>query len=140
MPTRKQRRRRAKTFRHEYGFVMNDEEGNEVEVEGSELRARRADRGDKPRPKESRPPGRRGLRDPEPASWNRSLRRGAIWGPPIVVVAYFLLLRGVEVPVRILVSLLYALAFIPLSYWIDGVAYRRFEKRKAKASRPGASR
>ena len=32
VPTRKQRRRRQKTFRHEYGFVTYDEEGNEVVV------------------------------------------------------------------------------------------------------------
>ncbi len=38
MPTRKQRARRAKSFRHEYGFVVDDEEGNEVEVDRAELR------------------------------------------------------------------------------------------------------
>ena len=39
MATRKQRSRRAKTFRHEYGFVTYDEEGNEIEVDRAELRA-----------------------------------------------------------------------------------------------------
>ena len=38
MPTRKQRRRRDKTFRHEFDFVTYDEEGNEVEVDPTELR------------------------------------------------------------------------------------------------------
>ena len=44
MPTKKQRRRRAKTFRHEYDFVIEDEEGNEVPLDTSELRAERAER------------------------------------------------------------------------------------------------
>src|SRR5947207_23139 len=38
MPSRKQRRRREKSFRHEYGFVTYDEEGNEVEVDPAEVR------------------------------------------------------------------------------------------------------
>ena len=42
MATRKQRRRREKSFRHEYGFVVEDEEGNEVELDRSELRAQKA--------------------------------------------------------------------------------------------------
>ena len=33
MATRKQRRRREKSFRHEYEFVDRDEEGNETPVE-----------------------------------------------------------------------------------------------------------
>src|SRR5215213_7177386 len=33
VPTRKQRRRRRKSFRHEYEYVLVDEEGNEVEVD-----------------------------------------------------------------------------------------------------------
>ncbi len=39
MPTKKQRRRREKSFRHEYDFVVEDEEGNEVPVDTTELRA-----------------------------------------------------------------------------------------------------
>ena len=32
MPTKKQRRRRAKGLRHEYDFVMVDEEGNVIDL------------------------------------------------------------------------------------------------------------
>ena len=39
MPTRKQRRRNQKARRHEYEYVYLDDEGNEVPVEPSELRA-----------------------------------------------------------------------------------------------------
>ena len=40
MATRKQRARRAKTFRHDYGFVVDDDEGNEVEISGADVRAK----------------------------------------------------------------------------------------------------
>ena len=38
MPSKKQRRRREKSLRHEYEYVLLDEEGNEVPVEPTELR------------------------------------------------------------------------------------------------------
>lgn len=130
MATRKQRRRREKTFRHQYGFVTTDEEGNEVELPGAELRAKK-DSGSKP--KKETPPAKgrsaRAARDPEPASWRRSLRRGALWAPATVIIAYFVF-RTTTVPVRILIGLAYGLMIIPMTYWIDAVVYRRFEKRK----------
>ena len=83
MPTRKQRARRAKTFRHDYGFVVADEEGNEVEVSGADVRAKgkkeetaaKGKTGSKPAPK--RPTS---AREPQPPSWNRALKRGLPWG------------------------------------------------------------
>ena len=108
MATRKQRRRREKSFRHDYGFVVNDEEGNEVELAGSELRARKdtvtkAKPGAKPAAsKQAAAKGtRRATRDPDPPSWRRSARRAALWCPAIVAVSY-LFLRGLSVPERIL--------------------------------------
>ena len=41
MATRKQRLRRAKTFRHDYALVTTDDEGNEVEVSSVELRGKK---------------------------------------------------------------------------------------------------
>ena len=61
MPSRKQRRRREKSFRHEYGFV-----------------------------------------------------------------------RGQSLAGRIAVGLLYAAAFVPLTYWIDRLAYRNYLRRSGK--------
>jgi hypothetical protein len=147
MATRKQRRRREKTFRHEYGFVVNDEEGNEVELAGSELRARKEASADKAKaaPAKGKPaakgtPARRGSRDPDPPSWHRSLRRGLIWSPLMILLSY-IVFRSTAVPVRIAIGVVYAALFIPMSYWIDGVVYRRFEKRKlARVSRPDKTR
>ncbi len=130
MPTRKQRARRAKSFRHEYGFVVNDEEGNEVEVAGSELRGDKKDTSKSSKPgAKGKPRSSRALREPTPPSWDRALKRGGLWGLATVVLSV-LLLKGISVPSRAAIGLLYAVMFIPLTYWIDGVVYRRFNKRK----------
>lgn len=131
MPTRKQRARRAKSFRHEYGFVVNDEEGNEVEVAGAELRGEKkgaSKSASKPAAK-AKGGGSRALREPPPPSWNRALKRGGLWGLATVVLSV-LLLKGISVPTRVAIGLLYAVMFIPMTYWIDGVVYRRYLKRK----------
>src|SRR5437763_17207361 len=78
MPSRKQRRRREKSFRHEYGFVTYDEEGNEVEVDPAEVRPAKP----KSERAQAKPTGRGGRapREAPKPSWNRALRRGGDWG------------------------------------------------------------
>ena len=130
MPSRKQRRRREKTFRHEYGFVTYDDEGNEVEVDATEIRP------DKPKPERAKPKptGKSGrpLREPPAPSWRRSLRRGGIWGGLMFVVLVFFL-PGTGSPIsRVGIGLLYAAAFVPLTYWIDRLAYRNYLRRSGK--------
>jgi hypothetical protein len=132
MPTRKQRRRREKTFRHEYGFVTYDDDGNEVEVDSAELRPAK--------PKTEKPKastttrGGRAMREPPKPSWRRSVKRGGIWGALmlVVVVGFF---RTGSIASRFAIGLLYAVAFIPLTYWIDRIAYRSWEKRTGRAGR-----
>jgi hypothetical protein len=144
MATRKQRRRREKTFRHEYGFVVSDEEGNEVELAGSELRSRK-DAPEKAKPTAKGKPAAKGrsarlTREPEAPTWHRSLRRGMIWSPIMVLLSY-IVFRTEPVAVRVVIGLGYAAAFIPMSYWIDAMVYRRSEKRKQAAlTRPGKTR
>jgi hypothetical protein len=140
VPTRKQRRRRQKTFRHEYGFVTYDEEGNEVEVDPTQARpkkeATRADSSPKsPANKGKGARSGRAVREPPVPSWSRSLRRGALWGGPVVVASIFLL-RSTALPVRIVIGAAYAAMFIPLTYWIDRFAYRSFQRRSAKPAGP----
>jgi hypothetical protein len=130
MPSRKQRRRREKTFRHEYGFVTYDDEGNEVEVESAEVRPEKA-KAERAKPK---PTGKNGrpLREPPVPSWQRSLKRGGIWGGLMFVVLVFFL-PGSGSPVsRVLIGLLYAAAFVPLTYWIDRLTYRNYLRRSGK--------
>jgi hypothetical protein len=132
MPTRKQRRRRQKEFRHEYGFVTYDEDGNEIEVDPAELRPEKR-KPDKPKATtsskgKSRKPGR----EPPVPSWRRSLRRGGVWGGVMFVVVVFFF-KKTPLAGRIAVGLLYAVAFVPLTYWIDRVAYRSYLKRSGKS-------
>jgi hypothetical protein len=132
MPTRKQRRKRDKTFRHEYDLVTYDEEGNEVSVDRSELRP------EKPKAAKAaaKAPARggRALREPPKPSWRRSLKRGGVWGllMLVVVVGFF---RTGSLVSRVAIGVLYAAAFIPLTFWIDRLAYRNWEKRSGKSGR-----
>src|SRR5256885_6491014 len=99
MPTRKQRRRHQKARRHEYEYVYLDEEGNEVPVEQSELRAERNGQRDS-KPGKSGAGGRGAAgrgggsgRKVEPPSWRRAARRALLFGP-ILGVAVMLVNRG----------------------------------------------
>ena len=48
-----------------------------------------------------------------------------------VVLVFFL--PGTGSPAsRVLIGLLYAAAFVPLTYWIDRTAYRTYQRRLAK--------
>src|SRR5436305_3666856 len=98
MPSRKQRRRREKSFRHEYGFVTYDEEGNEIEVDSAEVRPAKA-KAEKPKAQPAKKGGRT-LREPPAPSWRRSLWRGAIWGGVMFVVVVFFF-KGQSLPGRI---------------------------------------
>jgi hypothetical protein len=127
MPTRKQRRRRDKTFRHEYDLVVYDEEGNEVPVDPAELRAGKAK--DAPKKKTQQRGGRssRPAREVAPASWKRAVRRGGLMGLALIFVMSTLL-RG-----PILLGVFYGLALIPFTYWIDRFAYRNYLRRTGKS-------
>lgn len=141
MATRKQRQRRAKTFRHETYLASYDEEGNEIEVKASELRAKK-DKPDKAKSTASASSGKgrttRATRAPSPPSWRRSLRRGGLWGSA-TVVASVLLLRSASVPARIVIGVFYAALFIPMTYWLDGMVYRKYLKRQGGGDLPRSS-
>jgi hypothetical protein len=132
MPSKKQQRRRAKTFRHDYGLVTYDEEGNEVEVAASELKPKKPE---KPKTAQAAKKGRapRTLREPPVPSWRRAFRRGGIWGGVMLLVVVFFF-TNMPLAGRIFMGLLYAAAFIPLTYWIDRMAYRNYQKRSGRAA------
>jgi hypothetical protein len=130
MPTRKQRRRRAKDFRHDMRVFEVDAEGNEVplaELRTSEERKPKAEKKQQP----ARTKGGRSMREPPQPSWHRAIRRGGAMGG-LLLVAFLFLLRSGPLPQRILIGVLYGLAFIPLTYWIDRMAYRTYQRRLAK--------
>jgi hypothetical protein len=135
MPTRKQRRRREKDFRHDVRVYEVDEEGNEVPI--AELRSHE-ERAAKPKPKGvqkggGRPP--RAPREVPPPSWERALRRGGLMGG-VMVLAFIFLLKSGPPAERIAIGLFYAVAFVPVTYWIDRTAYRSYLKRSGKAAPP----
>ena len=117
MATRKQSARRAKTFRHDYGFVISDEEGNEIEAPGAELRAKKD--GDAEARREAGrqvgvglvgPPGHEALRvEPKPPSVEpRAQARRGLGGSAQVLV-----IRASRCTARSALGLLYAVDVHP---------------------------
>jgi hypothetical protein len=136
MPTRKQRRRNQKARRHEYEYVYLDDEGNEIPVDPTELRAaKNGQRESKPRKSSSgKTPARtgtRGRRAVEPPSWRRSARRALIFGP-ILVAAMMLLNRNLPLQQQLFPAIFLIAFFIPFSYFTDSLAYRVLQKRLAR--------
>ena len=145
MSSRKQRRRRQKTFRHEYETVLLDEDGNEVPLDPEELRAEReakqrertqakpAARGKKKNQQPARGARTQPMREPPLPSWRRATKRGGTMGV-LMLVAFLFVLKSGPLPQRIGIGVFYGLAFIPLTYWIDRTAYRTYERRLAKST------
>jgi hypothetical protein len=131
MPTHKNRRRREKTFRHQYDLVTYDEEGNEVKVQATELRPEKEKAGKAKAKTGSSGSRTRSTRVPPQPSWRRSIRRGGMWGGVMILVIIFFF-KGQSLGSRLAVGVLYAALFIPLTYMIDRFAYRNYERRNAK--------
>jgi hypothetical protein len=127
MPSRKQRRRRDKSFRHEYETLLLDEEGNEKPI--AEIREQQ--RSEKKPAKTQAKPTSRALRVPPQPTWRRAFRRGGLMGGAIFV-AFVFVLHGGSTASRASIAIIYAVAFIPLTYWVDRLSYRSYLKRSAK--------
>jgi len=127
VPSRKQRRRREKTFRHEYELVTYDDEGNEVAVDPAELRKEKEPPKTKT-PSRAQQRGGRAPREVPPPSWQRAVRRGGLMGVGLLLVTTTLL-KGTP----IVIALVYALALIPFTYWLDRFAYRSYLRRTGKS-------
>jgi hypothetical protein len=125
VPTRKQRRRRAKDRRHEYEYVYVDEEGNELDVVEDEVRAEQvASRNGKARARPASGPTTR----VQPPSWKRVGKRGLIFAP-LMFVTVMLLDQQLELwQVGVQTAWLMAI-FLPFSYFLDTFMYRRYLRR-----------
>ncbi len=132
MPTRKQRRRREKDFRHDVRVFEVDEEGNEVPL--AELRSseERPEKAKQPQQQLRNTKGRT-LRVPPEPSWERALKRGGLMGGAMLL-AFIFLFKSAPLGLRIAWGAFYAAAFVPLTYWIDRTAYRSYQKRVARQS------
>lgn len=135
MATRKQRRREAKSKRHDYEFVYVDDDGNEVDPGPDELESAKVDRperrnGAKPATGK-KPLSQRGGRAPQPPTWRRSFRRAALLG----IIVFFLFALGAKnksggYASAAALALLYTGLFVPFTYAIDRFAYRRWQARQ----------
>lgn len=133
--TRKQRRRREKEKRHDYEIVYLDDEGNEVEPDEVEIHAP-ARRNASPKgssAKSSRPAGRAG-RTPQPPSWRKVAKRGAIFAP--LFIGTVLLLGGKRMTLAgaVFQTVILLVLFVPFSYFLDSLMYRSYQKRLARGS------
>ena len=129
MPTRKQRRRRAKEFRHEY--VWEDAEGNELDAE--EVPAKKGNAST-----ERRRPAR-SAREVQPPSWNRTLKRGLVFAPIMFVVV--MLLSGGQTLAQQLTQTAFIVAiFVPFSYFLDVILWRSYKRRTERSGQAGAGR
>lgn len=139
MPSKKQRRRRAKQQRHEWEEVYVDEEGRELDPEEAEQlvgppAAARASRG-----KAERPQTRSG-RAVEPPSWRKTLRRGALFFPLMLVTVFLLAGEGATTQGKIAQTFVLMAFFLPFSYFMDSVVWRSYQRRIAKQGSGGKER
>jgi hypothetical protein len=126
MPTRKQRRRRAKERRHEWEEVWVDEEGNEVESPPDEEVSRNGKRTEASARRATNP---RGV---QPPSWRRVAKRGLIFAPLMFLTVTFL--SGELTIAQRLVNTAFLLAFfLPFSYAMDAFMYRMYVRRDRKS-------
>jgi len=138
MATQKQRRRRAKEKRHTYDLVEIDAEGNETVLNASDLKteasAKPAAKGQDKR-NGTKPRSARGA--PQPPTWRRVLKRGAIFAP-IFLATVMLLGRGRLTLAGAIVQTVFLLAiFVPFSYFMDRMVWRSHEKRMQKTKSRG---
>jgi len=121
MATKKQRRRRAKEHRHDYVWV--DDEGNEIDAP-DETAGKSATQ------------ARSGGRNPQAPSWQRTLKRGAIFAP-IMFATVLLLSPGLPLTQKIANTLLIVGIFVPFSYYLDRLFYRSAQRRAARQQSDG---
>lgn len=125
MPTRKQRRKRAKEQRHEY--VWEDAEGNEFDP--NEL-------GPAKDGSPSRKAAPRDRKEPQAPSWRRTLKRGVVFAP-IMLVTVMLLSSGLTLTEQLVQAALIVAIFIPFSYLLDTVFYRNYKRRLKRREQTG---
>jgi hypothetical protein len=141
MPSRKQRRRRAKELRHEYEVVYVDAEGREIEPPPEAERKPERENGDRRRKAVGR--GRaasgRPRRIPQPPSWSRSGKRALMFFP-IFLLAISLISKHTPLVSRFLTALAYSLLFVPLTYLMDRTAYRTYIRRGGTPAGGGSAK
>jgi hypothetical protein len=137
MASQKQRRRRAKEKRHAYDLVEIDSEGNETVLTASDLKEEPAPKASTKAGSQKPSKGRAARGTPQPPSWRRVLKRGALFAP--IFLATVMLLAGDRLTFAgAVIQTAFLLAiFVPFSYFMDRLVWRSHEKRLAKAKTGG---
>ena len=128
MPSRKQRRRRQKERRHEYEYVYVDEEGREVEIDPEQFQAARNGKGEAKAATRTQPRGRR----VEPPSWRRVGKR-ALFFTPIMFLTVMFLGQELTLAQQVLQTAYLVVLFVPFSYLLDRLMYRRYSRHTEAA-------
>jgi hypothetical protein len=127
MPSRKVRRRRAKLQRHEYEYVIETPEGEEIPVERPTERERAGDG----KSKNDRAPIDKRGREIQKPTLQRVMRRSAIFAPLLFVVVY-ITSPDLQIGAMILNVALLLAFFIPFSYLVDVFVYRMLTRRQRR--------
>jgi hypothetical protein len=128
MPSKKVRRRRSKLQRHEYEYVIETDEGDEVVVDRptAEPKSDAKKQADTPR-------DRRGREIPKP-TLARVLRRTAIFAPIILVVVFLTSAKDATTAEKVYTAVMLLAFFIPFSYLVDVIMYRTLSRRAQRAT------
>ena len=127
MPSKKQRRRQQKLKRHEWEEVYVDQDGRELDPDEAEqlIEPTKARAARRPSPCE------RGRRVVEPPSWRRTLKRGVLFFPLMLIVVFFPNANTSTVG-EVIQTLTLMAFFLPFSYFMDSVVWRSYRRRQAK--------
>ena len=123
MPSRKQRKRRAKDRRHEWEYVYVDESGEEVEAPEDEPISQNGKRS----PQRAKPKGS-GQREVQPPSWRKVGKRGLLFAP-LMFLTVTLLSSDLTMTQRLVNTAFLLAFFLPFSYAMDALMYRLYKKR-----------
>jgi hypothetical protein len=127
MPSRKQIRRQQKLKRHEYEEVYVDEEGRELDPEEAEQLIGATVSPKAAKAARTQPAGRGG-RTIEPPSLRRTLRRGALFFP-LMLVTVILLGKDLTLTQQIAQTVVLMAFFLPFSYFMDTMVFRSYQRR-----------
>jgi hypothetical protein len=134
--TKKQRRRREKLRRHEWEYVQENDDGEEVVIESP----RDADVAKAEKSEATQGPSDARGRPVQKPSFQRLGKRAAIFGPLLFVLVFITGGDSLSTNQKIFQAVLLLAVFMPLSYLLDHVMYRmlmRRHNRKLAARRDG---
>ena len=128
MPSKKQRRRQQKLKRHQWEEVYVDQDGREVDPDEAEALIQPAKAARTKLQSTGRAP-----RIVEPPSWRRTLKRGALFFPLMLIVVFVIPNSSATAAAKVIQTLTLMAFFLPFSYFMDSIVWRSYQRRQAKS-------